>query len=331
MNNIKTSLVESNVGTSRISKIRINSLLFSYPCDSSFVCAPYKVELPKGTYKIECYGAGSYTGGGYTSGILSINDPLTLYFYLGASGIWGTSATEEITFNGGGDGKFQYSSTGHGATDVRLNYSTNWYDFNSIKSRIMVAGGAGGAEGQKCTSSGYGGGIQAGDGHYCEHSDGYNYTHYGYGASNTDGGNGGLKGKFGRADASTDQKNYNFGGGGYYGGGSSSDSGASGGGGSSFISGYFGCDAITENSTENDISHTGQSIHYSQIVFVNPIMKKGNEEFYSPNRVTKEIGHHSSGNIVLTLLYPIFICTKSYLQFSTFSKYISIFILFSFK
>ena len=339
MNNIKTSLVESNVGTSRISKIRINSLLFSYPCDSSFVCAPYKVELPKGTYKIECYGAGSYTGGGYTSGILSINDPLTLYFYLGAS----ESHLKEppptgITFNGGSGNQLKYSSTGNGATDVRLDYSTNWFDFPSLKSRIMVAGGAGGSEVEdrsineppiECSIGGFGGGIQAGDGVICDFKDidGSTYTSIGYGGSNTEGGAGRFKGEFGRATSSDgDVLNRNAGGGGYYGGGSSSDGGASGGGGSSFISGYFGCDAISENSVENNIIHTGQSIHYSQIVFTDPIMKAGNETFVSPNRHETETGHHSSGNIVLTLLYPFNICAKTVLQFSSISNCFSILI-----
>ncbi len=44
------------------------------------------------------------------------------------------------------------------------------------------------------------------------------------------------------------------------------------GGGSSFISGHEGCDAIKEESTENNIIHTGQSIHYSGLYFTNTLM-----------------------------------------------------------
>ena len=39
--------------------------------------------------------------------------------------------------------------------------------------------------------------------------------------------------------------------------------------GSSFISGHNGCDAIKEESTENNIIHTGQSVHYSELYFTN--------------------------------------------------------------
>ena len=48
-----------------------------------------------------------------------------------------------------------------GATDVRLNISENWWDTESLLSRIMVAAGGGGSE---WTSSigGHGGGLQGG-------------------------------------------------------------------------------------------------------------------------------------------------------------------------
>lgn len=49
----------------------------------------------------------------------------------------------------------------------------------------------------------------------------------------------------------------------------SADGGGSGGGGSSFISGHTECDAIDELSTETNIVHTGQSIHYSGYSFTN--------------------------------------------------------------
>ena len=60
-------------------------------------------------------------------------------------------------------------------------------------------------------------------------------------------------------------------GGGYYGGTTNdhADSEEAGAGGSSYISGYDGCDAISEESTENHIVHTGQSIHYSNKKFIN--------------------------------------------------------------
>ena len=48
-----------------------------------------------------------------------------------------------------------------------------------------------------------------------------------------------------------------------------------GGGGSSFISGHNGCNAIKEESTENNIIHTGQSIHYSGLYFTDTVMIDG--------------------------------------------------------
>lgn len=66
-------------------------------------------------------------------------------------------------------------------------------------------------------------------------------------------------------------------GGGYYGGTTSdyADVSEAGAGGSSFISGYSGCDAIAENSTENNIVHTGQSIHYSNRSFIDGVILDG--------------------------------------------------------
>lgn len=77
-------------------------------------------------------------------------------------------------------------------------------------------------------------------------------------------------------------------GGGYYGGYSSIDNPAGGaGGGSGFISGYDGCDAISENSTEDNIIHTGQSIHYSGKCFTNAILLDGNNNNNNiPNKNT---------------------------------------------
>ena len=68
------------------------------------------------------------------------------------------------------------------------------------------------------------------------------------------------------------------GGAGYYGGGHGVHPGnawTGGGGGSSFISGHNGCDAILESSTNDNIIHTGQSIHYSGYQFTSTVMIDG--------------------------------------------------------
>ena len=309
MSKIHYQIVDTKLGEENIEKIDFNTLLFSYPCKNNFSqCTPYKVTLSTGLFRIECYGGGgtlssSYAGGGYTSGIIKINKTMQLYLYIGYQDSYFQEMSEgEEIFNGGG-GNIEYSYTGSGATDVRLHYG-DWKDFSSLRSRIMVAGGSGGTE---CGLGGVGGGLIGGDGHWgvCNSE---NYTQIGYGASNTQGGDVLLKGKFGYAQSGTslDQKNFNCGGGGYYGGGSNNDFGSGAGGGSSFISGHPGCDAISKDSTETHIIHTNQSIHYSNIFFISTTILSGNDEFITPNRTTKETGHPGSGNVVITYLSPLY-------------------------
>lgn len=89
-----------------------------------------------GYYKFECWGAqgtgGSATGkGGYTSGIIKLQEGDTFYIYVGgqnAKGGW----------NGGGTTTF--GNGGGGATDIRLKEG-EWNDEEGLKSRLMVAGG----------------------------------------------------------------------------------------------------------------------------------------------------------------------------------------------
>ena len=71
--------------------------------------------------------------------------------------------------------------------------------------------------------------------------------------------------------------------------------------GSCFISGYPGCDAITELSTENAIDHTGKSIHYSRLVFTDTQMIDGQSPMPSPDG-GKETGHLGDGACVITQL-----------------------------
>lgn len=241
-----------------------------------------------GTYKIELWGAqggyeecdpvmypGAY--GGYVSGNINLNKNLNLYVYVGEQPI---GKIYSGGFNGGGDSAYD-GSGGGGATDIRLDNS-GVQNFNSLKSRIMVAGGgaggynlldgsAGGLQGYTRANANDGlGGTQTSAGK------GGDVTHlteciYGFEAG---GPSNGLSenGKFGKGG------NANYfgtgGGAGYYGGGSGTymcyaDAGGTGGGGSSFISGHNGCDAISNSSTESNIIHTGQSIHYSGYQFTN--------------------------------------------------------------
>ena len=93
---------------------------------------------------------------------------------------------------------------------------------------------------------------------------------------------------------------------GYYGGaGGSHLSGscaAGGGGGSSFISGHNGCDAISGESTETNIVHTGQSVHYSGYKFSNTVMKAGNEEMPNQDKTGTMIGNTNNGYALIQYL-----------------------------
>lgn len=94
--------------------------------------------------------------------MISLNIGQIIYVYVGQSGITGI-ITANPSWNGGGavtsgcsDGN-NYS--GGGATDFRL-ISGNWDDFNSLKSRIMVAGGGGGVV-SAYDKLGYAGGLES--------------------------------------------------------------------------------------------------------------------------------------------------------------------------
>lgn len=297
-----------------------------------------------GTYKIELWGAeggrsNNYDSGkgAYTSGEIRLSKNQKIFIYVGQKGYIvrsdGTGNGNQIPsetiniFGGGGNGNYnclRHDGTGHnysggGATDIRLN-SGNWDEFTSLKSRIMVAAGAGGVGSLTSGSSSHGGSINGIDGKddsriieggmYYERRTDKESNYYGTGGTQTSGGNINASfGKGGDAIYSGNICNVNSGaggGGGYYGGGASSTqdafTSATGGGGSSFISGYEGCDAISEQSTENNIIHTGQSVHYSGYKFDNGIMKAGNEEMPTHSGIGTIIGNEGNGYAKITLI-----------------------------
>lgn len=125
------------------------------------------IKLPKGKYKLECWGAqggnalsyGSVGGkGGYSCGTLTLNDKTMIYLYVGEKGNEleasdntygdGISQITQRSFNGGGYGfakdfkgypkYFAAVGSGGGASDIRINT-------DNIYARIIVAGGGGGA------------------------------------------------------------------------------------------------------------------------------------------------------------------------------------------
>ena len=277
-----------------------------------------------GNYKLEVWGAqggnsydsgNGYTNtvyggkGGYCSGEITFPSNLNVYVYIGQSG----EGTREKTFNGGGKGGSAYNGrSGGGATDVRLvKGNGTWSDFNSLKSRIIVAAGGGGAQHFLEGCNGGNAGGLGGQGGFESHSSSYNSYILATGATQTSGGTRGKGGNYlsegtnGVFGIGGDYDSYDHGsggGGGYYGGGGGGHNDGivgSGAGGSSFISGYIGCDAITESSTENNIIHTGQSNHYSGKVFTNSVMIAGNAAMPKPGGGT-ETGHEGNGYCIIT-------------------------------
>ena len=291
------------------SKLLGKSWEFNYSEDYQYFEAPYS-----GTYKIELWGAqggagdSTYVGGlgAYTSGEIKLVNHDLLYIYVGQAGKTINSYTSMGGYNGGGGVSNINNSinsmvgTGGGATDIRLDKGNDITDsvhysftqnFDSLKSRIMVAAGGGGGTALVATSNVSrvngepGGGLLGYAGTTPYYSDGTNFIQKTSSATQISGGRGSIytnshannntvDGIFAIGGASGW---YPWGGGGagYYGGGSGGGWSGSGSGGSSFISGHDGCDAITESSTSSNIIHTGQSVHYSGLRFTNTVMIDG--------------------------------------------------------
>lgn len=148
-----------------------------------------EVTLPKGKYKLQCWGAqgGSVTGsyaiagskGGYSEGVLTLTKTTTLYVFVGGKGTDYTSSSSQTSttvinggWNGGGAGvrTSRYSSGntdgrsfprgGGGATDIStvtsaLSYSSGrtTRDSASLLARCIVAGGGAGASARHTSQS----------------------------------------------------------------------------------------------------------------------------------------------------------------------------------
>lgn len=160
----------------------------------------------------------SYWGGtgGYSTGILSLSTPTSIYLYTGGQGNYSSDSEKGKTvnggFNGGGSSKIRwytsaYSSGGGGggASDIRIGS-------DSLYARVIVAGGGGGGAGESNSSVKQGGGLTG------------NSAVEKYKATQT---KAGTNGSFGQGANSTGSGNYNYGpgggGGGWYGGGASTN------------------------------------------------------------------------------------------------------------
>ena len=251
--------------------------------------------LPKGKFKIECWGAQggyrsgtSYGGkGGYSVGTLTLTEKTNIFIYVGGAG--GNSSTNAGSttvvqggFNGGGS-RYGYKGGG-GASDVRLRT-------DSLYARVIVAGG-GGSDGATSRSGGAGGGTNG-----MTTSGGYGSG--GGGASQTAGGTGGSgnSGTFGVGGQGLYRSNGygGAGGGGWYGGGGaypdgSGDDDKGGGGGS----GYIYTSSTSANYPSGCLLKTSDQL-------IDASTTAGDSSFTGPTG-SSESGHSGDGYIRITVI-----------------------------
>ena len=237
------------------------------------------ITLPKGTYKIECWGAqgGSYSNtyhggfGGYSVGTLLLDSPRTLYLVSGGSGgIKNNKGYIDGGYNGGGGAQASNSrnlaGAGGGATHISLSDGLLSTLSGNKESVLIVAGGGGGSvsifvfsSGSERSSGGNGGGSSGENGVITNgsHSPPTGGTQNSGGTVNSN-----LSSVSSYVAASFGQGSYAKtgttpgGGGGYYGGGSGYY--ASGAGGSGYISGQLS-DASTLAGSSSFLSPDGNS------------------------------------------------------------------------
>lgn len=129
------------------------------------------VTLPKGTYKLECWGAqGGYSSsnsgievgmggkGGYSAGTITLNQKTLIYIYTGGVGSISGNGKADGGFPNGGSSWASSTSEGAGggggSSDIRIGT-------DSLYARVIVAGGGGGG-GENNETGGYGGGETGG-------------------------------------------------------------------------------------------------------------------------------------------------------------------------
>ncbi|KAK8880696.1 hypothetical protein M9Y10_003382 [Tritrichomonas musculus] len=272
------------------------------------------VELERGDYRLEVWGAQGGTGyyypseraggkGGYSAGTISLQSRTKLFVYVGGRGeAQESSGKVEGGFNGGGysaDTQTGYKKgVGGGGTDIRVRE-------DSLYARVIVAGGGGGGNGSGCPSGGgVGGGEVGGVG-----------SKQKYEAANASAGTqtcGGKPGKgvlsenltssgesvatgaFGLGGSVTSEienTRPGAGGGGWYGGGAGNGHGGSGAGGSGWV---FATSSFSRWKSGNP-SDAGRFLLGDEHHLADAVTVSGGSEFASPNGSGKETGHNGHG------------------------------------
>ena len=234
----------------------------------------------RGTHTLTVWGAqGGNSGGkgGYSTGVVNLNENMNLYIYVGGQGSRGSTGG----FNGGGTTGTS-GGTGGGASDIRIGT-------DSLYARVIVAGGGGGKGQDNCAAGGVGGGTTGG-GSANQNSCG---TQAGGGTqtaggakgiySGTSGANTGTFGKGGNAS----DGNYDGGGGGggWYGGGAGTSAYYSNGGGGG--SGYV----YTSSTASN---YPSGCLLNNSYYLTNASTTAGSSSFIGPSS-SSETGHSGNG------------------------------------
>lgn len=249
----------------------------------------------------KAYGSGCGGFGAYTSGVIKLNKDEVIYIYVGQRGLDAKVRNNRAGgWNGGGSSTYDHSDdeasgSGGGATDIRLvptSTNTTWNEFESLKSRIMVAAGGGG--GSDIYVGGNGGTLTSTKTRFSNIATQTNGYAFGYGEnsvyrkSNIDvaGGGGGYFGGYSTAASSGNYGNY----------------GQTGTGGSSYVSGCNGCISIDEASTSrSNLIFTDSSEHYSGYTFTDISMLAGGSSM--PTTSTGySVGNTSNGFARITLV-----------------------------
>ncbi|WP_131019157.1 glycine rich domain-containing protein [Clostridioides difficile] len=143
-----------------------------------------RATLKPGKYKLECWGAcgGRYKAddfttcakGGYAKGEIILKEKTNFRICVGQSGyekVLSTSSFTRTGYNGGGAGgysnfaPYKWSFDGGGSTDIRLSSgNSSWDDLEGLLSRILIAGGGGGASESSVSKLGHGGGLNGDNG-----------------------------------------------------------------------------------------------------------------------------------------------------------------------
>lgn len=185
------SIVTTNGTPEQAVSILVKQKGKSYPVGEVFNFAytgsVQQITLPKGKYKLQCWGAqggtsyGSSSGagskGGYSEGVLTLTETTTLYVFVGGQGSRGSSSSlvnggwngggasvGYSAYNSSGTNGYSYPACGGGATDIStvtssMSYSsgrTNRSSASLLARCIVAGGGAGGSyryTSQETTSS----------------------------------------------------------------------------------------------------------------------------------------------------------------------------------